>query len=63
LSAEHVILALEATPDPRLVEVVRFLARRAARHWFEQQMRSAKGTRNESGTLCEVQQRQPEGRV
>jgi hypothetical protein len=39
LSAEHVILALEAAPDPRLVEVVRFLARRAARHWFEQQMR------------------------
>jgi hypothetical protein len=39
LFAEHVILALEAAPNPRLVEVVRFLARRAARRWFEQQMR------------------------
>jgi hypothetical protein len=38
LSAEHTIVALGAAPDPRLVEVVRFLARRAARRWFEQQM-------------------------
>jgi hypothetical protein len=45
LSAEHVILALAVAPDPRLVEVVRFLVRRAARHWFEQQMRA--GERDE----------------
>ena len=26
-------------PEPALVEVIRYLARRAARQWFEQQMR------------------------
>ncbi|GBR07360.1 hypothetical protein [Acetobacter oeni] len=29
----------EAGPDPRLVELARLLARRAAREWFEAQQR------------------------
>jgi hypothetical protein len=32
-------------PEPALVEVIRYLARRAARQWFEQQMRG--GERDE----------------
>ena len=30
-------------PEPALVEVIRYLARRAARQWFEQQMRAGEG--------------------
>jgi len=33
-------------PDPRLVELARLLARRAARQWFEEQMKERGPTRS-----------------
>ena len=43
---DHVnVVEDQPPPEPALVEVIRYLARRAARQWFEQQMRA--GERDE----------------
>lgn len=43
-------------PHPALVEVVHFLARRAARQWFEQQMRD-RGGEDADSALREILKR------